>query len=387
MNNFNFKLLAWWEYLVPITGTLILVWLVTLVDSCFSTQGTQYINSQVTHAVYEESYETYVNKTCSRQVPTGTSCSTSNGRTSCHTTYRTEYYDCSYCDFTPEKYYTVDNFKNDYTISRARYYDLKKAWKSKKHFKDLGRNINYHGYCGDDGDAYIIKWNNKPFTSINKVRSEWYENKMLSNRSLANFIDIKDEDVKNYRLYNYPEINNNEQENVLGLYKYKKINKKTKYCFTKQIDYLNGKYGPKYKVKIFVLFFKNQSQLSANMQQAYWKGGNQNELVICIGMNDKGNIKWTKTFSHTYNTRILSDIRYDFQSYKKLDIKMTDIIEKNIPKYRNRNFKEDFKFVKDDHMSVAALIILTILVFVANFFMVNWVIGNEFEANINKKIK
>lgn len=385
MKKWDFKLLTWWEYLIPFLSTLLLIWLITLIDSCFSTQGTQYINSQVKRAVYEEAYETYVERTCSRQVADGEDCTTdSNGNRTCTTRYRTEYYDCSYCDDTPEKYYLVDNYGETYSISKARYYDLQKAWKSRKDFVELNRDINYHFGCGKDGDAYYIYWDGNAYTSINKVRSEWYENKLLSNKSLADYIEVTEDDVKSYKLYEYPDVTNSEQQNVLGLDKYKKIDKKKKFAFTKYVDYINGKYGPKYKIKVFVLFFKESSQMAANMQEAYWTGGNQNELVVCIGMNDDGAIKWTKTFSHTYNTRILSDIRYDFQSFEKFDHKMVGVIEKNVHNYKHRKFKEDFEFVKDDHTSTAALIILTILVFVANFFIMKWVTENEFHAQESK---
>lgn len=381
-SNFDFKLYTWYEYLIPYVSTLLLIWIITSIDSMFSTTGKQYINSQVTHAVFEEAYETYVEKTCSRQVKVGENCTTdSNGNKSCTDIYETEYYDCSYCDYIPEWYYLVDNYNQTYTISKSRYYDLKKNWKSISIFKDMHRNINYHGYCGKDGDAYIILWNKNPYTSINKVKTESYENKLLSNKSLANYIEVKEDDIKNYKLFSYPKVNNiSEQINVLGLDKFKNISNHDKYKFTKYIEYINGKYGPLYKVKVFVLFFKDSSPITANFQEAYWTGGNQNELVICIGLTNKGDVRWTKTFSHTYNTKILSDIRYDFQSYSKFDYKMVNTIEKNVSKFKHRNFKKDFEFVKEDQTSTTALVFLTIFILVSNFFIVKWITENDIYA-------
>lgn len=70
--------------------------------------------------------------------------------------------------------------------------------------------------------------------------------------------------------------------------------------------YLNADLGPKKKLRMWVLIFKNQPQTAASMQEALWKGSNKNEFIFCIGVDNNLNITWGKiiTWSESQELKI-----------------------------------------------------------------------------------
>lgn len=72
---------------------------------------------------------------------------------------------------------------------------------------------------------------------------------------------------------------------------------------------INAIYGAQYQIHIFVLLFDaSQGVGVALKQQSYWKGGNKNEFVVCLGVDygdipqsmlhdRKATVKWCKAFS------------------------------------------------------------------------------------------
>jgi len=59
---------------------------------------------------------------------------------------------------------------------------------------------------------------------------------------------------------------------------------------------------------------------------------------------------------------------------------MVNTIEKNVSKFKHRNFKKDFEFVKEDQTSTTALVFLTIFILVSNFLIVKWITENDIYA-------
>ena len=111
-------------------------------------------------------------------------------------------------------------------------------------------------------------------------------------------------------------------------------------------EYLNGNLGPKHKVRVFTLLFKNKPIDIAFKQEAYWDGGNQNELLVCIGLNVTLGIEWVKPFSWCDNKRIVVDTREDvaeLKTFKHQEI--YHIYEENISKYFKFKSFEDFNYL------------------------------------------
>ena len=128
---------------------------------------------------------------------------------------------------------------------------------------------------------YSIKWDGKIETSEASVLKVPFENIVKVSHSAFNYPEITDDQADTLGLFHYPDnYDYYKQKAVLGLNSTNLAQIHTKF------EYLNGNLGRKYKVKVFTLIFKNKPIDIAFKQEAYWDGGNQNELVVCIGLTE-----------------------------------------------------------------------------------------------------
>ncbi len=300
--------ITWWEILLPTGFSFIFILISYFTLKLNTLHDVEYNGYLVTHAVYYEPYETYVQKTCSR-----TTCVGSGKTRTCVTTY----YDCSYCDETPARYVMVDNSNNEISITKGEFLFLKKEWKANSIFWELNRNINYSGSCGEDGDAYIVYWDKKIETVHTTTYVKSFSNILKCNHSAFNYPEVSKELAIKNKLYEYPDIKkHNNQNTVLGI---EKLNIRNKRKFIKTMNYINGAYGRKYRVRLYTLFFIDSDISKAFLQEAYWDGGNQNEIVVCVGTDINGNINWIKPFSWSDNKRVVVDIREDLMNSKVIN--------------------------------------------------------------------
>ena len=76
-----------------------------------------------------------------------------------------------------------------------------------------------------------------------------------------------------------------------------------------------------------------------------WNGVNKNELVICVGLNEK-QIAWCESASWMDNTTIHAKIRQDVFDLKNYDgIKIADIADGNVKKLWQRKHFRDFEYL------------------------------------------
>lgn len=121
----------------------------------------------------------------------------------------------------------------------------------------------------------------------------------------------------------------------------------------------------KKKVKIFTLIFYNKPIDIAFKQEQYWEGGNQNELVVCIGINDTLGIDWVKPFSWCDNKRILVDTREDIAELKRLNIdSVYSVYMKNVPLFFHYKSFKDFNYLTFEPTTgqIAFVYIMTLIV-------------------------
>lgn len=351
-----------------------LVSLIVIVISYYSLKSTtlsdiEYNGYVIVEARYYEAWDTWVEKTCSY---TTTCCCDGKGN-NCQTT--THYYDCSYCDYNSEYYVMIDSGGNTISITRDKYLALQKKWNAIPVFVELNRNIETNGSCGNDGDMYSIKWDRKILTSETSTFTRDFTNILKCNHSAFNYPVITDEQASKIGLFNYPQIEKYEtQTSVLGI---DKLNIKEKREFIIYMDYLNGCLGIKHKVRVFTLFFINKEIDIAFKQEAYWDGGNRNEIVVCVGTDKIGDISWVKTFSWCDNKKVVIDIREDIMEYGKISKEMFFVsykksIEAN---YHFKNF-EDFNYLSFEPTE-RQLIFVYVLITLISIGCLWWCINNK----------
>lgn len=265
---------TWWEMFLPMLASLILIF---SMDGCMRSSNcsdTEYISNPVVRAVYEEPWNEYIHKTCSR-----TTCTGSGKSRTCHTTY----YDCSYVQYHEAKWYIVDGGGYTYSISRAYFEELCRKWDNRT-FVDLNRH--FHTI---DGDEYITQWNTLLSTLLTTHRASDYENRVQASHSIYDFDEVTDTQKVQYGLYDYPAINNWKQDAVIGMF-----------ISPDDQDYVNtvnARLGSSKQLHMYICVFKDKTIKSAEMQRMLWKNGNKNEFIICVGMDSNFKITWAYPFT------------------------------------------------------------------------------------------
>lgn len=357
--------ITWWEVLIPSVVCFVFILIFKFTVEKVQVSDTEYRGSTVVEARYYESWETWVKRTCYRTVKVGK-------------TTTTVPYDCSYCDHNPARWTVVNSLGEEYSINEKYYNYLIKIWKATPSFVELNRRIVHHFGCGKDGDMYRIVWNKDPLSAKSTTSSNSYENRVQAAHSAFDFLDVTEEDKKRYKLFDYPEVDGWHQETVLGLDSIPSISKEKVALFKQMSDYINGEVGPKKHARVYFLFFTSPDQIAGSMQEAYWDGGNDNELVVCIGIDPKTqNLRWVKPFSWTPKRRVLPDVREEIMGVGTLDpLKICRAVEGVVLKeYKRKDFRE-FSYLTVDPPAWA-IWVTAIITALITFFISRWATMNE----------
>lgn len=353
------KKYVWWEFLLPTVGSFMLIAAIKMCTESSQLHDVQYRGGIITQARYSEAWSTWVKKTCHETYYTGSG----KNRKS-----HTRHYDCSYCDDHAPHWEALDDQGHTYSISEEKYNQLKKQWSATPRFVDLNRDIRtksgLFSSCGKDGDAYTIDWDKNMLTVESSTWETPYENYVQCSRVNFGIKDVDEEMAKKYGLYEYPEVDSYHQKTLLGIDSLSYLQPAYKRGAEKMFEYFDGFYGPRRKIRVFILLFYNRSINVANKQKDYWVNGNKNEMVICIDVNkNTGEINWVYPFSWTENKRIAVDLREDISNLKTLNFtSLYKIVEESTKTFKYRDFS------KFDYLSLDATIgeiwvvyILTIL--------------------------
>lgn len=381
------KKLVWWEVLIPTVICAVFIVTNYYVIKSQGTSDSEFNTYVVVEARYYEAWETWVEKQCSRQVPCGTEIVMRNDVQTTVTKYCTEYYDCSYCDFTDEYYEMIDSGGNKTKISKVKYLALLKKWGVKPVFHDMNRMITYReeGFfrkskCGFDGNMYSIKWGGDPLTSETTSYHKSYTNVLKTNQSVFNYPTVTKEDAVAKGLYEYPTIGSyKHQPSTIGINKVANLSTKDKYEIERTLDYFNGFYGYQHKIKIFTLFFKNKDIQTSFLQEAYWSGGNQNEIVVCINVDDSGKFQWVRAFSWCDNKRVIVDIREELMMGKTINANLflNTYRETVSTNWKYKDF-EDFNYLSFQP-TYNQLLFTYVVTFIISIFFGMWSVHNEYD--------
>lgn len=283
------------------------------------TKQNEVLGGQVLSATYYEPWDEYISQTCAREV----NCTTDkNGSSSC----QTETYDCSYVQDHPE-YWEKETSFGDMTTTQAEYNYLKTKFRN-SNFIDMNRD--YHSI---DGDAYTSSWNGDSATYETYFIDHTYENRIQASKSIFNF---QDADTIHYPLFK--RIRTDGDGDVLSF-----ISTGVNVSSGNQsLNYYNAIFGKSKQLRMIVLVYKNKPLQISIEQEKYWKGGNKNEFIVTIGVDDSMNITWVKPFSWTMKKELFPQVRDDIYSFKKFnDVQIANYLGKNVPRmWQRRQFKE-----------------------------------------------
>lgn len=344
---------ALWEYAVVLVPSLLLFFALKYSFVYISSLDKEYLSDLVSKITYYEDWDETVMVTHTRTVSCG------NGKT------RTETYVVPERRYHPKRYVyeTVTGETND--VSEDEYKLICYKLNMPAVFKDMHRS-----YRSKDGDAYVTSWNRTRENSYSVTWTHLYQNKVkASSYSIFKYGNMSEEEIKENKLFDYPEIKNNDQNPILGF--------NATDTDIDAVRYLNGYRGPKNQIHVFILCFNNPSLEVAEMQKAYWQGGNKNEFVVCLGVKNN-TVIWCNPFSWSDEPMLEVKTRDYFIKHPDINFKdYAEWLDTQIDKNWHRKEFNDFNYLSIE-LSIGWYIAILIIILCYNVGISYWVITNEF---------
>ena len=344
---------ALWEYAVVLVPSLLLFFALKYSFVYISSLDKEYLSDLVSKITYYEDWDETVMVTHTRTVSCG------KGKT------RTETYVVPERRYHPKRYVyeTVTGETND--VSEDEYKLICYKLNMPAVFKDMHRS-----YRSKDGDAYVTSWNRTRENSYPVTWTHLYQNKVkASSYSIFKYGNMSEEEIKENKLFDYPEIKNNDQNPILGF--------NATDTDIDAVRYLNGYRGPKNQIHVFILCFNNPSLEVAEMQKVYWQGGNKNEFVVCLGVKNN-TVIWCNPFSWSDEPMLEVKTRDYFIKHPDINFKdYAEWLDTQIDKNWHRKEFNDFNYLSIE-LSIGWYIAILIIILCYNVGSSYWVITNEF---------
>jgi len=323
------KCVVWWEGVLLFLPPLIMVPLFSSMGEASVTNDIEYWGAYVTKANHYEAWDEKVScrhpKFCTRTVTKRDS----KGKS--YTT--TETYQCGWMhaydvDHHPERWSANVSDGSSFSINKSTYLKWKNLWGNEK-FVDMKRN--YYSY---DGDSYTSRFDDKDAHLQPRITKHTYENRIQVSSSVFNFAEVDDPSG----LYDYSD----GYSAILG----DCVNKKEA---NQILTVANCRLGSSRQLRLWMLCFKGGSVETGMLQERYWKGGNKNELVVCIGINSDNAVDWVYPFTWSEVDIMKPNIRNGILDLGEFDaVKAASIIVNEAKaNWRRKEFK-DFEYVKVD---------------------------------------
>lgn len=337
------KKVLWWEALLPLLPVLIGIPVTKLAVETYQTSDTERRGGWVVEARYYEDWNEYVHQTCTRSVSCGKDCT------------REETYDCSHVDYHPPYWEVEDSNGYIRSITKKEFEWLAERFKSRV-FVEL-----YRHYHTDDGDLYRARWAGNDDAFQPYVTSHTYENRVQAAEGVLDYHKVLDPKQKG--LFEYPRLTNPFNDRAFlgdcpgwpqadGL-----------------LQKANATMGRNKQIRFWFLVFKNKPVTIAREQEAYWIGGNKNELVTCVSLDKDNQVQWAHVFcwspeGYAGNHELKIEIRDALLAQKPFDpvaaVKVA--IAKAKEKFKRKSFKEfSYVHVEPPWWAIWLIYILTCL--------------------------
>ncbi|WQJ53750.1 MAG: hypothetical protein [Wendovervirus sonii] len=318
-----------WKILIAIVASALFIVLSLYIIHIYSQYDTEYLGHYIVRVEYEEPWNEYIHEICTETVHDGYD---EDGNEITHT----ETYDCSHIEEHYPMYYYTREDGDVIIIDESQYRAIIKKLGTKARFVDMHRN-----YYTKDGNKYVTTFDGNRNKMWTLTEEHKYVNKVKGSKSVFNFSNVSEEDIKQYHLYDYPKGFNyfKDQNPLIGIKTHKEI--------VDSFKYLNAYYGGKYQFRCYVMVWKDAPLVTSKMEQDYLIGGNKNELIVCISVDSTCHIQWVNAFSWEDTPYISVDVNHLYEPGERLDLmKLNRMLLKEVPlKWKRKEFK-DFEYIK-----------------------------------------
>jgi len=347
---------TWKEVVFPILACFAITLISKGVIEKQLTKDVEYWGSWITKIEYIEEWDEYIHKTCSETT------TDSKGNTTTRT------YDCSYVDNHPPVWLMRDSLGEVFKITPDHYAMLKLRW-GNENFVEMNRD--FHRI---DGDAYEVSWNGVE-EHIEPITTEHtWENRVQASSSVFKAKPYTQRELKGFGVHDYPEPDEfNRAPSVLG----PGFNV---HLASRYLAIQNAKIGAFKKVRMWVLTFKNQPLEAAMAQEAYWLGGNKNDIVLCLGTTDNENspFAWAYVISWTPNETTKVNLRNAVTQQKNQSIyTASQLLVNEVNKsWVKKDFKEFNYLTVSPPLKVMIWFYIAMVVISVGTSI--WIVNNEF---------
>lgn len=194
-----------------------------------------------------------------------------------------------------------------------------------------------HHYTMDD---FTPQERENPENWIAVTERHSYKNKIQCSNSIFKFEKVSSDKARELGLCDYPRIAEYDAPAILS----------DDFAVTPDVDLMfrrfNARYASEMEMRLFILLFRADRGIGiAEMQRAYWQGGNKNEFVVCIGLEDDGSVRWARTFSWADEQTVEVETDQWLMHNSTLDWKdFHDILRLKIQSWKRKEFK-DFDYI------------------------------------------
>lgn len=356
-----------WEFLLPFLLSVFLIGLLKWGVETTQTYDTEFHGGWAETCEYYEDWNERV--ACSHPKYRQVRRTDSNGNVYYEQVF--DGYEHAYdVDYHSEYWELRDSNGNTLRISERTFETLARRWQNRK-FVDLRRN-----YHTNDGDKYVTNCPGDDDTLEPVTTKHGYTNKVQASRSVFNFEEVDDKTKRAYALFDYPEVEGYYQRSILG------DGGPTTQAAERLLQIANARLGRPKQVKMFILLYRNQPLEAALYQEALWKGGNKNEFVLCIGVDNSDRPQWAKAFSWSEAERLKVDAR-EFVGQTFIDARreldLTSVVDWMFVEVRKQFVRKPF--ADFDYLSVDpplwGVIVAYLLTLMANMVLSFWLVVNE----------
>lgn len=314
------------------------------------------VSTYVTKIIHYEAWNEWITETCDEEVKVGVD---SRG----FPIYKTVSRDCSYSKYHPDEYKMfLHGVDNNITINEKEYKRILKLLNKKEEIEILNRN-----YYTINGNMLYSTYD----YDIKNMVPIVYEKKYFKYTKTTSSLFSYDKPKTTNGLIQYPENNLFDFKSVLSELALNDITKGDESLINK----FNSKYSLTKDIFVYFIIFKNSDIDIVNKQKALWEGGQINEVVFCINLDDNCNIEWVDYFSWTDESEFEILVKNKLIESKGMTLDFDgvySILNDNIKYFKGKN-NDDFNYIshKMTIKSFIALLYISLTITIVTFFLID----------------
>ena len=242
-------------------------------------------------------------------------------------------------------------------ISRMTYDSYRKLWGT-----PMNRIHPYHHNCVSGGGGQEYDWDGVYENAATHTYKGLYVNYIKHSDSIFNERKPSKEEIEEYGLVDYPDFRNRYLETEAVLIS-PLLSIQSTDSINEPIWLFNAHYGAANQIHVFVILFDATNGVeTALKQRALWRGGNKNELTVCLGI-ENGNdgtdgsgvddrsdslglkVKWCEAFSWCDTPSLDVAVESWFVENPVLDLEaFASWLRQNVTLWKRKEF-QDFAYL------------------------------------------